>query len=1212
MDRVSLGVDGGQHRARGALDCRDRRLCGRVLRPGERQGGATRLLREDLTLRISAHRSPPTQSGDLIAMQPGRLHLLGEVAAVTADGVVHGLSSPQARVAAARLVLERRRSGTSRRELAETIWPGELPDTWASALRSVVTRVRRLVKALSPEVSLEAVGGRYLLRIPDGVGIDLEDAVDSLVRAGEALADGRPADARALASTAAAVFENGFLLDHDSEWADGVRRQLGDALVDAYDLVARAALGDDDPGAALGAARALIDRAPLRESGYRALMQAHLDSGNRGESLATYAQLRTMLSDELGIDPSPETEDLYFRLLSAGEDPEEASVAPRASDDRLERDSLPAIGRTFVGRVDILDELGAVWSRAAPGRPTMAMVTGELGLGKTSVVTEFAHRMVNRGALVIVCVGRGGDRRRSAIVQALVEQLPHLEPSLRRVVEPLMADAEASSLVRVLRLLAGARALLLVVDDLDQVDEMTLDVVQSIFLPEGRAFAPGWAAQEGGETVICVIATAESSRLDSAALRLLHETERYGAARRIPLPRFGVLEAHDFVSTLPAVTRENSAQLGRLLTASGGNPYLFARLVETDPSRPDLVSTLVGGLRDYTRIRTLGLGRAAARLIRSAAVAGPVFDVEVVGRAADLGQEEVVEALEELVRFELVSPDDPSTAEPGSLRPEEYRFVHGALCDAIYADLAKTEKTRIHRRITEELALRETIELPTQRMELGLRATSTAAAPKRQGGAVELRWRAADYAVEVGDVAEAIRLRTDALELVPNGDDELRTRALAALGVDELRIGSPQGRGHLLQATLLGLRGTAVGVALSAATSLVDDLASDPRGLEDARSTSELVFERIDRFERQGGAVLGVPEVDRPLGRFLARHLGFGATTAPPGLLRHGVAAVVDLASESTHPLKAEARADLARELAILARAADDADALVLAAHHGASAAAVRHCPEESAEFDDVWREAMLRHPDPRSFAHLCRERELVEATNGNGSTVEEGDHEPGTTRLLGALAGALGGDLTGRQRLVARWLGFRDPGAWSSAGSSTSQVDLLPQADACLADVLAGRLPVARSRLRMMLTLDTPFALDDASLHDAAIMAIVAAETTDGELIGAVRERLRPVALVAAGHGYRTGAGPVAFHLARLAIASGDLDDAERLFLSGLTSVARSRSRVWVAAHQLGIASVLEARRTPGDMVAAQAFRHEARRIVDPRVVRLGMFDRS
>jgi DNA-binding SARP family transcriptional activator len=56
---------------------------------------------------------------------------------------------------------------------------------------------------------------------------------------------------------------------------------------------------------------------PLREAGHRALMRVHQAAGERGEALRVHAELRAMLAEELGIEPSPETEALYLELLRA-------------------------------------------------------------------------------------------------------------------------------------------------------------------------------------------------------------------------------------------------------------------------------------------------------------------------------------------------------------------------------------------------------------------------------------------------------------------------------------------------------------------------------------------------------------------------------------------------------------------------------------------------------------------------------------------------------------------------------------------------------------------------------------------------------------------------------------------------------------------------------------------------------------------------------
>jgi DNA-binding SARP family transcriptional activator len=65
-------------------------------------------------------------------------------------------------------------------------------------------------------------------------------------------------------------------------------------------------------GEAVDAALAAVRAEPLRESAHRALMMVHLHEGNYGEALRQYGRCRTLLHDELGIDPSPRLRDLIF------------------------------------------------------------------------------------------------------------------------------------------------------------------------------------------------------------------------------------------------------------------------------------------------------------------------------------------------------------------------------------------------------------------------------------------------------------------------------------------------------------------------------------------------------------------------------------------------------------------------------------------------------------------------------------------------------------------------------------------------------------------------------------------------------------------------------------------------------------------------------------------------------------------------------------
>jgi len=85
--------------------------------------------------------------------------------------------------------------------------------------------------------------------------------------------------------------------------------------VRALDCLAQALLASGDPSLAVEAVVEAPTVDPLRESSYRLLMQAHARGGNPAEAVRAYHHLRSLLADELGTDPSRETEAVVLEIL---------------------------------------------------------------------------------------------------------------------------------------------------------------------------------------------------------------------------------------------------------------------------------------------------------------------------------------------------------------------------------------------------------------------------------------------------------------------------------------------------------------------------------------------------------------------------------------------------------------------------------------------------------------------------------------------------------------------------------------------------------------------------------------------------------------------------------------------------------------------------------------------------------------------------------
>jgi DNA-binding SARP family transcriptional activator len=210
------------------------------------------------------------------------------------------LPGRQGRLVLAFLVANRLRT-VARDEVIEALWPSGQD----GGLAPLLSKLRRVLPldGLRPAV--------------DELWVDVEAAAAAVHRAESALALGDPHAAWAPSQVAMFVAGRPFLAGEQADWIDAERRRLGELHVRALEAYASATLGvgGTELAAAVRAGRQLAQLEPYRESGHRILMDALAREGNSAEALLVYDALRTKLRDDLGLNPSPETQELHRRLL---------------------------------------------------------------------------------------------------------------------------------------------------------------------------------------------------------------------------------------------------------------------------------------------------------------------------------------------------------------------------------------------------------------------------------------------------------------------------------------------------------------------------------------------------------------------------------------------------------------------------------------------------------------------------------------------------------------------------------------------------------------------------------------------------------------------------------------------------------------------------------------------------------------------------------
>jgi DNA-binding SARP family transcriptional activator len=250
----------------------------------------------------------------LVPVPPTRIQLCGPTVIERHGERLDGrLPGRQGRLLFAYLVLNRHRL-ISRDELAEVIWPRQLPSASETGLNALISKLRKI---LGPEI----IEGRasLRLRLAEDARVDVEVAVQAVHRAESQVALGGWKRAWGPSLVAMFVAERDFLPGEDAPWIDEQRQHLAEVRLRALEAYAVAALGigGTELPAAVRAGRQLVGLVPLRESGYQVLMRALAGQGNVAEAFGVYARLCEVLRDELGVSPCAATQAVYDHLLRA-------------------------------------------------------------------------------------------------------------------------------------------------------------------------------------------------------------------------------------------------------------------------------------------------------------------------------------------------------------------------------------------------------------------------------------------------------------------------------------------------------------------------------------------------------------------------------------------------------------------------------------------------------------------------------------------------------------------------------------------------------------------------------------------------------------------------------------------------------------------------------------------------------------------------------
>lgn len=501
--------------------------------------------------------------------------------------------------------------------------------------------------------------------------------------------------------------------------SEGLRFEAGET----QRRLAHALASSGEYPAAIAAAMRWVSLDELHEPAHRLVMLLNAWAGDRPGAIQAYRDCVAILDRELGVAPLEETTELFEAIMD--EDLPPAPGLPRPV--KTFQVPVPPSPSEMIDRVREVETVREAIVRSRESS-LVCFMTGASWMGKTRMVdhaTEIA-RSAGHAVVPSVAFRSEADLPYAVALQILeglttgaeamedlpdwaLEELARLLPRL----SPGPAPTETGQLgqlrlrdafLTLLERAATSAPTVVVVDDAQWIDPASAELLAYL----GRRVTDS--------PLLLVISARDISSMHPALRELVADAEVTIA--------LGPLTVEDLTAEFP------EADLFGAIDATGGIPLLVQEALATGEVGPDSSSVL-----EYIESRRRRLSDLPAQVLAAAAVLSGMCDSGLLRATSGRTEEEVVEAVEELVSSGLLKEQED----------DRLGFTLDLLERVTYESTSPIRRRLLHRRAAEALEARS-------RTRLDARLAAATAGHLRRAGSDD----AADWYRLAGDLARNV------------------------------------------------------------------------------------------------------------------------------------------------------------------------------------------------------------------------------------------------------------------------------------------------------------------------------------------------------------------------------------------------------------------------------------------------------------------------
>jgi DNA-binding SARP family transcriptional activator/pimeloyl-ACP methyl ester carboxylesterase len=273
--------------------------------------------------------------------------------------------------------------------MIEALWPAREQERGAANLQVRLSELRRALRSVGEGERLVTRAPGYLLRVDDDE-LDVLRFERLAVAGRKALLGGDPATAVALLSQGLALWRGPALSDLDElEFVRDERARLEESRLAVLEARIEAQLGCGRHRETVAELARLSTEHPLRERFWFLRLVALYRSGRQSDALGAYRDVRTILVEQLGIEPGAELRELHARILR--QDPG--------------LDAASAASATPKTRYAVSGDVHIAFQVVGEGERDIVFVPGAMShldlLWEDSETTDFFRRLAGFGRLIL-------------------------------------------------------------------------------------------------------------------------------------------------------------------------------------------------------------------------------------------------------------------------------------------------------------------------------------------------------------------------------------------------------------------------------------------------------------------------------------------------------------------------------------------------------------------------------------------------------------------------------------------------------------------------------------------------------------------------------------------------------------------------------------------------------------------------------------------